>query len=157
MGAFFFFFLNGFYFFHQSWFTVFCQFSTIQQGDPVRHTCIHSFSHIIMLHHKWLDTVPSALQRDLVAYPFQRMGILELTIGNHHGCCWMTLPEHFGGRDWAKARWRGLNRGWKERNKRQWAQAILKGSCCTEKQGIGWEPGTPVPCSCVSSGFCYSN
>ena len=29
--------------------------STVQHGDPVTHTCIHSFSHIIMLHHKWLD------------------------------------------------------------------------------------------------------
>ena len=28
------------------------QCSTIQQGDPVTHTCIHSLSHIIMLHHK---------------------------------------------------------------------------------------------------------
>ena len=42
--------LNDFYFFHYSWFTVFCQFSTVQQGDPVTHTCVHSFSHII-LHH----------------------------------------------------------------------------------------------------------
>ena len=36
-------FLNDFYFFHYSWFTVFCQFSTVQQGDPVTHTCTHSF------------------------------------------------------------------------------------------------------------------
>ena len=39
----FFLFYNNFYFFHYSWFTVFCQFSTAQQGDPVTHTCIHSF------------------------------------------------------------------------------------------------------------------
>ena len=26
---------NGFYFVHYSWFTVFCQFSTLQQSDPV--------------------------------------------------------------------------------------------------------------------------
>ena len=45
-------FYNDFYFFHDSWFTVSCQFSTVQQGDPVTHTCIHSFSHIILLHHK---------------------------------------------------------------------------------------------------------
>ena len=32
-----------FYFFHYSWFTVFCQFSTVQQGDLVTYTCIHSF------------------------------------------------------------------------------------------------------------------
>ena len=30
---------NDFYFFHYSWFTVFCQFS-----DPVTHTCTHSLS-----------------------------------------------------------------------------------------------------------------
>ena len=32
-----------FIFFHYSWFTVFCQFSAAQQGDPVTYTCIHSF------------------------------------------------------------------------------------------------------------------
>ena len=30
------------------------------------------FSHIIMLHHKWLDIVSSAIQQDLIANPFQR-------------------------------------------------------------------------------------
>ena len=30
------------------------------------------FSHIIMLHHKWLHIVPSATQKDLIANPFQR-------------------------------------------------------------------------------------
>jgi len=30
------------------------------------------FSHIIMLRHKWLDIVPSAIQQDLIACPFQR-------------------------------------------------------------------------------------
>ena len=30
------------------------------------------FSHIIMLHHKWLDIVPSTTQQDLFANPFQR-------------------------------------------------------------------------------------
>jgi len=30
------------------------------------------FSHIIMLHHKWLDIVPSATQQDLNVNPFQR-------------------------------------------------------------------------------------
>ena len=43
-------FLMIFYFFHYSCFTVFCQFSTVQQRDPVTYTYIHSFSHII-LHH----------------------------------------------------------------------------------------------------------
>ena len=41
----FFLFLNDFYFVHYSWFRVFCQFSTVQQRDPVTHTYIHSFSH----------------------------------------------------------------------------------------------------------------
>ena len=30
------------------------------------------FSHIIMLHHKWLDIVLSAAQQDLIANPFQK-------------------------------------------------------------------------------------
>ena len=37
-------------FFHCSWFTVFCQFSTVQHSDPLTHTCIHSFSHTIFHH-----------------------------------------------------------------------------------------------------------
>ena len=68
-----------FIFSHYSWFTVFCQFPTapmfcinfLWQGDPGTHTCIHS-SHIIMLHHTWLDIVPGATQQDLIAHPFQR-------------------------------------------------------------------------------------
>ena len=36
-------FINDFYFFHYSWFTMFCRFSTVQQGDPVTHTHVHSF------------------------------------------------------------------------------------------------------------------
>jgi len=39
---------NDFYFFHYSWFTVFCQFSTIQQSDPVTHMYLYSFSQIIL-------------------------------------------------------------------------------------------------------------
>ena len=32
------------------------------------HIHVYSvFSHSIMLHHKWLDTVPSATQQDLIA------------------------------------------------------------------------------------------
>ena len=50
-------FLNGFYIFHCSWFTAFCQFSTVQQSNPVTHIYAHSFSHII-LHH-----VPSQVIR----------------------------------------------------------------------------------------------
>ena len=30
------------------------------------------FPHMILLHRKWLDTVPSATQQDLIANPFQR-------------------------------------------------------------------------------------
>ena len=88
LGVFFFFvpFLNDFYFFQYSWFTVFCQFSTIQQIDGHAHIYIYIYIHIhmythtrilsltlssIMLHHKWLDIVPSAMQRDLIAYPLQ--------------------------------------------------------------------------------------
>ena len=33
-------------------------FYTVQHGDPVTHTCIHTVSHIIMLHHKRLDIDP---------------------------------------------------------------------------------------------------
>ena len=51
---------------------MFCQFPTAQRNDPVTHTCIHSFSHIILPHLKGLDIVPSAIQQDLIAYPFQR-------------------------------------------------------------------------------------
>ena len=56
----FFFFLpyDDFYFFHYSCFTVFCQLSTIQQGDPVTIHVYILFSHIIMLHHKWLYSYP---------------------------------------------------------------------------------------------------
>ena len=61
-------FYNDFYFFHYSWFTVFFQFSAAQQGDHVYIL----FSHIILLHHKWPDIVPSAIQ-DPIAYPFQRL------------------------------------------------------------------------------------
>ena len=43
-------FYDDFYFFRYSWFTVFCQFSTAQQVDPVTHTYIHSFSHTILYH-----------------------------------------------------------------------------------------------------------
>ena len=61
-----------FIFFSYSWFAVFCQFSTVQHGDPVTHTCTHSFSHIVMLHHKWPAIVPRATQQDLIANPFHR-------------------------------------------------------------------------------------
>ena len=37
------------------------------------------FSHIIMLHHKWLDRVPRATQQDLIANPFQGYSLHLLT------------------------------------------------------------------------------
>jgi len=43
--------------------------------SKVTHLHIHLyilFSHIITLHHKQLDIVPSAMQQDLIAYPLQR-------------------------------------------------------------------------------------
>ena len=46
-------------------------FPTIQHGDPLTHTCIHSFfSH----YHapSWLDIIPSATQQDLIANQCQR-------------------------------------------------------------------------------------
>ena len=64
----FFVFSNEFYFFHYSWFSLFCQFSTAQSHIHVYIL----FSHIIMLHHKWSDIVPSAIWQDPIAYPFQR-------------------------------------------------------------------------------------
>ena len=39
----FYFYLMIFIFFYYSWFTVFCQFSTVHQGDPVTHTYIYFF------------------------------------------------------------------------------------------------------------------
>ena len=35
-------FINVFYFLHYSWFIVFCQFSIVQQSDPVTHIYVHS-------------------------------------------------------------------------------------------------------------------
>ena len=49
--------------------TIFPQYSKVTQ----LHIHVHIlFSHIIMLHHKWLDKVPRATQQDLIANPFQR-------------------------------------------------------------------------------------
>ena len=36
------------------------------------------FSHIIMLHHKWLNIVPSATQQDLIASPFQKQEFVSI-------------------------------------------------------------------------------
>ena len=35
-------------------------FPTAQHGEPVTHTCIHSFFSHYVFHHNWLDRVPSA-------------------------------------------------------------------------------------------------
>ena len=65
----FFFFYNDFYFFHCSCFIVnFLLYSRMTQSHI--HVYILS-SHLIMLHNKLLDIVPSAIQQDLIAYPFQ--------------------------------------------------------------------------------------
>ena len=44
---------------------------THTQTHTHTHTHTHSFA-LIILHHKWLDVVPSAIQQDLIAYPLQR-------------------------------------------------------------------------------------
>ena len=50
---FFFFFFIMIFFFHYSWYTGFCQFSTVQHGNTQLHIHVYIlFSHIIMLHHK---------------------------------------------------------------------------------------------------------
>ena len=51
---------------------IYILFSTAQHGDPVTHTCILSFFSHYMLHHNWLDRVPSATQQGLIANPSQR-------------------------------------------------------------------------------------
>ena len=72
--CFFFFFRNDFYCFYYSWFTVFCQFSTVQPGDPGIHIYTLFFSHcppscsII----SGIDMDPCAIQQDLIAHLFQR-------------------------------------------------------------------------------------
>ena len=51
------------------------------------HIHVHIlFSHIIMLHHKWLDIVPRATQQDLIANPFQREQFVSTNpkLLNHH-------------------------------------------------------------------------
>ena len=73
-------FFNDFYFFHYSWFIVSYQISHYSKKTP---SYIHIYIYIciyilfltlssIMLHHTWLDIVPSAIQQDLITYPFQR-------------------------------------------------------------------------------------
>ena len=64
---FFFTILFYFYFFNTLFFFLLC--------SVVTQLYIHVyilFSHIIMLRYKWLDIVPSATQKDIIADPFQR-------------------------------------------------------------------------------------
>ena len=42
---------NDFYFFQYAWFTVFCQFSTVQQNDPIIHRNIFFFLTLSSMHH----------------------------------------------------------------------------------------------------------
>ena len=45
------------------------------------HIHVHIlFSHIIMLHHKWLDIVPRATQQELTANPFQRQQFASIVL-----------------------------------------------------------------------------
>ena len=66
-------FFSYFYFFLYSWFTVLSDFYCTAKWPS--HTYIYTVFFLtlsfIMLHHKWLDTVPSAMQWDLIAHPFQ--------------------------------------------------------------------------------------
>ena len=74
---FFFFFLMIFIFFHYSRFTVFCQFSTVQQREIYIYTFFLTVSSI-MLYHKWPDIVPCAIQQDLIAYPLQMQSFASI-------------------------------------------------------------------------------
>ena len=58
-----------FFFFDYSWFTIFCQFAG-QQSDPVIYTFFFTLSST-MFYRKWSDTVPWAIQQNLIAYLFR--------------------------------------------------------------------------------------
>ena len=61
-------FLNDLYSSDYSWFTVICQFST--QSHKYTYILFLTLSSI-MLNQKQLDIVRSAIQQDIIAYPFQ--------------------------------------------------------------------------------------
>ena len=65
-------------------------FSTVQHGDPVRHTCIHSFSPIVMLCCKHLVIVLSATQQDLIVNTFKSNSLHPLTSSSQS----IPLPPH---------------------------------------------------------------
>ena len=61
-------FFNDFNFFQYNWFTVFCQFllySKMTQSHIHIYILFLTLSSI-MLHHKWLDIVPCAIQQDII-------------------------------------------------------------------------------------------
>ena len=62
--------LNSFLFFNFYLFIYI--FSTAQHGDPVIHTCMHSFFSHYVFHHNWLDRVPSATKQDPIANTSRR-------------------------------------------------------------------------------------
>ena len=82
-------FFNDFYFFHYSWFTVFCQFSTVQQWPSLTHTHTHTHTHLCTHTHIHsfshyppscsIDIIPSATQQGLIPYPFQINSLHLLT------------------------------------------------------------------------------
>ena len=49
----------------------FLLYRKVTQSHTHRYILFLTLSSIVC-HHKWLDIVPSAMQRDLIAYPFQR-------------------------------------------------------------------------------------
>jgi len=71
------FFFYDFYFFHYSWFKVFCQFLLYSKVTYI-YMYIYIYTHTIfltlssiMFYHKWLDIGPCANQQNLIAYPLQ--------------------------------------------------------------------------------------
>ena len=60
------------------------------------HIHVHIlFSPIIMLQHKWLDIVPSSIQQDLIANPFQRQYVFQCLLWCkeklNHNLWWNTI------------------------------------------------------------------
>ena len=67
-----------FIFFHHSWFSAFCQFSTVQHGDPVTHTCIHSFfSHY---HAETFDFIITQSSRFTSSFTLSAVHSVDLSI-----------------------------------------------------------------------------
>ena len=90
------FFIMSFIFFLYCWFTEFHQFSTIQQGDPVTHICMHSFfSHYhapsqVTRHSSQCYTagyhclsIPKAIGLHLLIQNSHSLYSLSLSLGNH--------------------------------------------------------------------------